>query len=281
MTPVRIRIFIPISLGVLLMLSSVPAFGQDEGLRPPDWPDAATVVREYLAGEESFVATIALRRCPHQNPYGDTVLVALLSAPLPPSRAVQLGTRLQHVFLTCGDPRIEAWFRDHLLAATSALGAAAFLDPLVNRRTRRDVELLKQIAFDDTRDEQMRSEILRRLSDHLTWAEQSDLLLEAYSRTTRMPQPFSYNAFHALVRSPVGARFVERSFQIVQEEPQHQNAVRLLGWLASDTEVRNRPALRDRLRSALVRIERNRDGRFPRDLVESARAQLEVLGATP
>lgn len=270
------------SLALLLCaLATSAASAQERQHRPRDWPDASTIFQRFLAGEQSIPISTAIRTCPSANPYGDSVWTALLAVEPTAFVVIRLGTRWENALLTCNDPRIERWYRDRLRERRTVPAALPVLTALLNLRTPENLEFMKDIAFGEAHDEELRVEILRRLSYASAWPERMELYFEAYARTRQLPRPFAYNAFYELARSPVGAQFLDRAVEAVERQPRNPNAVRLLGFITTDSEVRQNPRLRAHVRATLLRIEGNRDGRYPAELVENARARREDMDANP
>jgi hypothetical protein len=267
---------------IVSILGANPVFGQQQRVtRPGGWPDAQTIIRQFLAGESNPTISTALATCPSQNPYGDTVWVALLERELAPILAMNLVAGWSSALRTCNDPRIEQWYRTRLLESNGYFAALPYLSSLLQLRSREDVEFLKQIAFDVTRGDELRSEILYRLSYQGTLEERLELYLDAYSRTRRLPDTYAYNAYHDLATSPVAYRILERGLAAVEEHPRNPNAGRLLDFISSDHRSIHDAAWRARVYETLRRIEANRQGRFPREMVLYARARREGLDLNP
>jgi hypothetical protein len=280
--PMNVRSTSALLLLILLCaLAPCPAFAQKGPNRPSDWPNTEAVVQQFLASRQSVAISTAIGTCPQHNPYGDSVWTALLSFEPTDFVVTRLGTRWENALLTCNDARIERWYRDRLRERRTLLWAGPVLTPLLNLRTPENLEFMKAIAFGETHDEELRAEILRRLSYASTWPERMELYFEAHERTRRLPRPFDYNAFHELARSPVGGRFLDRALEAVERQPRNPNAARLLLFIATDPQVRQTPRLRARVRATLLRIEANRDRRYPAELVEEARARREDMDANP
>jgi hypothetical protein len=262
------------------ILGANPVLAQPQVTRPAGWPDARTILQQFSAGENGVEITAAISSCPSENPYGDTVWVALLGQELTPDRSVKLASLWASPLRRCNDPRIRNWYRARLRASRGFLDAVPYMFGLLELRTREDVEFLKQIAFDETRNDELRSEILYRIGSRGTWEERLELYLDAYSRSRRIPDPYAYNAYHELSTSPVANRILERGLAAVEEQPRNPNAARILRFISSDSRSVRDAGWRARVRETLVRIEANRQGRFPQELVRAARNRRETLDAS-
>jgi hypothetical protein len=261
-------------------LGANAALAQPQVTRPAGWPDARTILQQFSAGENGVAITAAIARCPAQNPYGDTLWVALLGRDLTPALSTSLAALWSAPLRNCNDPRIKSWYRARMRASRGFLDAVPYMVSLLELRSREDVEFLKQIAFDETRNDQLRSEILYRIGSRGTWEERLDLYLDAYSRSRRVPDPYAYNAYFDLAASRVASRVLERGLAAVEEQPRNPNAERVLEFISSDPRSSRDAGWRARVRETLVRIETNRQGRFPQELVRKARDRRATLDAS-
>jgi hypothetical protein len=270
--------FAPVALVVLFQ---TPLGAQQVPL-PKGWPDAATVLERFKAGDDRHTSRGAIGMCPRESPYGDQLWSALLAEEPTPKLTMRLALAWAMSLRECNDPRIGAWYRDRLLQYRhDTFLVFALAHPLIGHRTPEDLEAVKRYAFDESVDEETRSAVLFALDHNRSWDEQMALYLEACQRTRAMPEPYAVDTFWNLMKSPAADRFVRRALDVIEQYPEGPNSARLLSRLTTHPELRKNQAWRSQLESVLVRITANPLGRFPDGLLTTARAGLETLRRTP
>src|SRR5690606_28174885 len=118
---------------------------------------------------------------------------------------------------TCNDPRLEAWYHSRLGETTDLLSAVPILTALLRQGTPESLNALRQVAFGDSRDQEIRSAILRGLAED--WNGRADVYLEAIAETERLPEPYRQDEWAALIRSPVLESFALRGLDLVLRHP--------------------------------------------------------------
>jgi hypothetical protein len=260
----------------ILFLGASPGFAQERVERQEHWPNAQTILRQFLDGENSVAIATAIMTCPKQNPYGDTLWVALLAMKPTPALVAQLGPTWSVALRTCNDPRIEAWYRARMLEARDLLSSGGVLLPLLSHRTPATVRLLKEVAFDSSRGEDLRNEILLALAWHWPWENRIELYLDAIARAEQIPLQYRDSEAWALINSPAADAFVMRALESIRQRPSRE-AGRLLHNLANYERVRETPALRGQVAETVRAIRQGPPGRYPAALVQAAVGAEEVL----
>lgn len=209
-----------------------------------------------------------------ENPYGDTVWVAMLEREGRPELIDRLALAWARALVACNDPRIESWYHARVLEA-SPTSVMTLLFPLLRHRTPTNIEFLKRIAYDESRDDEIRGFVLHGLG-RTELNKRMEVYLEAAVRTERLPQPYSDVEWFALAVSPVGEDFVDRTLQFISRHP-GTTAATFLVRVAGLERVMESPALRARLDAVSRRILAEPPGRYPEELVGAARYARENL----
>lgn len=271
------------ALLILLLAFTTPLAAQPNVPLPDGWTaDVKTVLERFRAGDKSHPEWIAISRCPDRSPYGDRLWTALLAETPTPQLVSRLSVDWTIAMRNCRDLRIAAWWRQRLvqyrqnasLAQSAVLALSADLSP-------ENLAAIKRYTFDEEVDPRVRSTILFVLGRNWTARETMGLYFETLRQTRTMPEPYGYDTFYKLMRSPAADEFVRRSLDWVEREPAGKNPARLLVLLATDPEVTRSRAWRSRLEAALVRIEANASGRYPAELVATARSHRDLLSRAP
>jgi hypothetical protein len=268
---------------ILLLAFATPLAAQSDVPLPDGWTaDVRTVLERFRAGDRLHPEWIAISRCPNRSPYGDRLWTALLAEAPTPRLISRLSVDWTIAMRNCRDPRIAAWWRQRLvqyrhnasLAQSAVLALSADLSP-------ENLTAIKRYTFDEDVDPRARSTVLFVLGRNWTAQETMSLYFETLRHTRTMPEPYGYDTFYKLVRSPVADEFVLRSLEWVEREPAGKNPARVLVMLATDREVARSRTWRSRLDAALVRIEANASGRYPAEVVATARSHRDLLSRTP
>lgn len=257
-----------------MLLAGTTVLAQTPTQRPDHWPDAAGVVELALAGAHSLAVTTAFYACPSENPYGDTVWVAMLERAGNPELSDRLALAWARALVACNDPRIESWYHARVLEATAASVLTA-LFPLLRHDTPTNIEFLKRIANDESRDDEIRGFVLHGLGG-TELDRRTEVYLGAAARTERLPQPCGDVEWFALAVSAVGEDFVDRTLQFVVRQP-GTIAATFLVRLAGLERVMESAALRARLDVVSRRILAEPPGRYPEELVDAAGYAQESL----
>jgi hypothetical protein len=262
---------------LLLVASAQLLRAQDLPERPADGPDAAAVVQAIIEGRRGPPISTALRVCPPQNPYGDTVWSAVLGLDPTPDVVGVVAPAWSDAARRCADPRIDVWFRARAVEARTVVEASPGLAGLFGNPTPENLAVLKQIAFDEHRDDETRIFVLQNLAS--SPEERLDLYLEAHVAAP-MPESHRFNEARALLESPVGDRFLTRALATIRDHP-GRGSERLLLILADVRQVRSDPGRRAQVEAAIREIVSAPEGRYPRGLVDAALGAREKLTRAP
>lgn len=261
---------------LLVLVNAQPVWAQNRAGRDSTWPDAETVLQQLLDGERSVAISRAIRACPAHNPYGDSIWSALLAMHPTPDLVRRLGPAWSDAITTCGDPRLDEWYRARALEVEDIPSANLILPALLGHQTAENVALLKRIAYDDTREEMLRLYVLRGLANGQSPQARVGLYLEAISRSD-VPEEYRYQEAHALLRSPAADVFVARGLGSIRGHPGRSGAHQLLITLAHDSEVARVPARRGQVAAVVNEILGSPAGSYPPGLVTAARVAAGAL----
>lgn len=128
----------------ILLLSAAP-LGAKQVPLPEGWPDAATVLERFKAGDGRHTSRSALGMCPKESPYEDQLWSTLLAEEPTPKLTMQLALAWAIALRDCNDPRIAAWYRNRLLQYRhDTFLVFALAHPLVSHRTPENLEAVKR-----------------------------------------------------------------------------------------------------------------------------------------
>lgn len=268
---------------VLTMLAMTPLEAQRRVALPAGWPDAATVLQRFKAGDQNTPYWHVIGMCPEDSPYGRVLWDALLAERATPELVLRLSPSWRAALRRCNDPRLDAWYRQRLVEFRHDrfLAAMILVPSLAGHPTQENLGAIRRYVFDESVDAEDRSVALYALGINQSWERRMDLYFETYQNTRVMPEPYAVNTFWNLIRSPVADRFVRQSLEIVERDPEGSNAARLLNRVAMHPDIEKNRTWKSQVETVLARIEANPSGRFPRDLVATARSARDQLRATP
>ena len=251
-----------VAFAVALLLSAAgPGAGAQRPARPADWPNAATVVRDFVAGNTRHsLAHYAIAACEKVNPYGDSLTTMLLAQPQTRELVSELAGMWSEPLRKCEDPRIARWFRTHAAQARDFFMAMRLLPPLLGTGRDEDLELVRTIVFDTARSSDLREHGFFLLQQGPYAERREELYLEALRGSARLPTSYRYNELYLLLRKPNAADFVERLAAEVRARHEHSDAPHIVTILATDIHVKITPALRTAVLRELDAISRMPQG---------------------
>jgi len=267
-----------------LVLCLTPLFGAHlAAQRSEDVPPLDSLVSWYVRHDVKQPLYL-VGVCPVRNPYGDRLMLRLMAVEQTPQLVIRLATSWRTALGSCGDARIGAWYRARLAEAREWTVVMPLVSALLLDRTPANIAAMRSVAFDESRSDELRSNVLFYLEQILTPEQKIQLFVDVYRQPGRMPEPYALIEGGNLIRGPHGERFVDQVLQAVLADPNQPDASALLVNMADDVHTgvaRDRPGVRERVLNALDRAAANRDGRLPRELVELARSRAAVLRGRP
>lgn len=237
-----LRLLVLIFVGQSIQLGGLHA--QTPPSRPAGWPSADTVVEFILSGRPvGGTATAEIVQCPHETPYGDSLIALLTTRHLTEAQASRVRGPWLQVARKCAEPRVVEWLRrDFAHNPTPEVARELIHVPSGAIR-----EALEQVAMDTTLHEHVRSSILHVISRSRHPVERVDLYFRVLANS-RIPSTYDYFELEYLMRSPAREAFVRGMLATTRSIPDHPDIPALF-------EATARKSCGDRQLQSLLRAE--------------------------
>lgn len=231
---------------------------------------AAQLVADYAArrpqeGNADLVRGLFWRGCPREDARRDSIFTGLLKLEATSRIVMEIAMSWQGALGRCNDSRFDEYFRMQADRATEPL----ILEHLINgllvvRPIPENVAAAKEIAFDSTRSDKVRSLVLLKLVQQSPRAPQArervELLAEVYRRSGRIPEPYHQHEVWFIKRTSDVGYWRSRLTDALLAGPEMPGALALLQTLGTDAlfeEGGKDQAWVRTFRSALTRLEAN------------------------